>query len=150
MDAESTKAIKYSERLMRAAIDVVDAAKLQLDKWLEAEMQPRLKAGPNENLARDPKIIGLAILCRSISNFRAAILLVQQCHVTEARAPALRRHAFEAELQKPADSLGPRDFAAGGPPLNCIDRVLGHARREKRVWIFSGRRSPAFFSYHVN
>ena len=32
MDAESTKAIKYSERLMRAAIDVVDAAKLQLDK----------------------------------------------------------------------------------------------------------------------
>ena len=43
--------------------------------------------------------------------------------------PALRRHVFEAEIQKPADSPGPRDFAAGGPPLNFIDRVLRHARR---------------------
>jgi hypothetical protein len=59
---------------------------------------------------------------------------------------ALPPHAFEAEFQKPADSLGPRDFAAGSPALNCIDRILWHARREKRVWIFSGRRSPAFFS----
>jgi hypothetical protein len=29
--------------------------------------------------------------------------------------PALRQHAFEAEFQKPADSLGPNDSAAGRP-----------------------------------
>ena len=39
----------------------------------------------NENGARDPKVVGLTLLCRSISNFRAAILLVQQRHVMEAR-----------------------------------------------------------------
>jgi hypothetical protein len=70
MEAESTKAIWYSEKLMSAAIAVVGAAKVEL----------------NENWARDPKIVGLTILCRSISNFRAAMLLVQQHHVMEARA----------------------------------------------------------------
>jgi hypothetical protein len=70
MDAESIKAIQYSEKLMSAAIDVVGAAKVEL----------------NQNWARDPKIVGLAILCRSISNFRAAMLLIQQGHVMEARA----------------------------------------------------------------
>lgn len=54
---------------MSAAIDVVGAAKVEL----------------NQDWARDPKIVGLAILCRSISNFRAALLLVQQRHVMEAR-----------------------------------------------------------------
>jgi hypothetical protein len=70
MDAELAKAIQYSEKLMSAAIDVVGAAKVQL----------------SQDLARDPKIIGLTILCRSISNFRAALLLVQQRHAMEARA----------------------------------------------------------------
>ncbi|MGA8499412.1 MAG: DUF5677 domain-containing protein [Xanthobacteraceae bacterium] len=70
MDAESTKAIAYSGKLMSAAIDVVGAAKVEL----------------SQDWARDPKIVGLTILCRSISNFRAAMLLVQQRHVTEARA----------------------------------------------------------------
>ncbi len=70
MDAESTKAIEYSEKLMSAAIDVVGAAKIEL----------------TQDWARDPKIVGLTILCRSISNFRAAMLLVQRSHVMEARA----------------------------------------------------------------
>jgi len=70
MEAESAKAIQYSEKLMNAAIDVVGAAKVEL----------------NDNWARDPKVVGLTILCRSISNFRAALLLVQQRHVMEARA----------------------------------------------------------------
>jgi hypothetical protein len=70
MDAETTKAIHYSERLMGAAIDVVGAAQVEL----------RL------DWARNPKIVGLTILCRSISNFRAAMLLAQQGHVMEARS----------------------------------------------------------------
>jgi hypothetical protein len=70
MDAESTKAIQYSEKLMSAAIDVVGATKVELA----------------QDLARDPKIVALTILCRSISNFRAAMLLVQQRHIVEAKA----------------------------------------------------------------
>jgi hypothetical protein len=70
MDAESTKAIQYSEKLMSAAIDVVGAAKVEL----------------TQDLAHDPKIVALTILCRSISNFRAAMLLVQQRHIVEAKA----------------------------------------------------------------
>jgi hypothetical protein len=59
MDAEIEKAILYSQKLLDAAIGVVGAARVEL----------------NANWARDPKIIALAILCRSISNFRAAIRL---------------------------------------------------------------------------
>ncbi|MGH9675556.1 MAG: DUF5677 domain-containing protein [Candidatus Acidiferrum sp.] len=70
MDAESTTAIQYSEKMMCAAIDVVGAAKVEL----------------TQDWARDPKIVALTILCRSISNFRAAMLLVQQQHMMEARA----------------------------------------------------------------
>jgi len=69
MDAESAKAIQYSEKLMSAAIDVVGAANVEL----------------SQNWARDPKVVGLTILCRSISNFLGAMLLVQQRHVMEAR-----------------------------------------------------------------
>ena len=70
MDAESTKAIEYSEKLMSAAIAVVGAAKVEV----------------TQDWARDPKIVALTILCRSISNFRAAMLLVQNRHTMEARA----------------------------------------------------------------
>ncbi len=70
MDTETAKAIQYAEKLLDAAITVVGAARVVL----------------NENGARDPKVVGLTLLCRSISNFRAAILLVQQRHVMEARA----------------------------------------------------------------
>jgi hypothetical protein len=60
MDAESTMAIQYSEKLMSAAIDVAGAAKVEL----------------TQDWTHDPKIVALTILCRSISNFRAAMLLV--------------------------------------------------------------------------
>src|SRR5690349_4709188 len=67
---ETARAVDYSERLMSVAIDVAATAKVEL----------------NENLVRDPKIVALTILCRSISNFRAALILAQKRHVMEARA----------------------------------------------------------------
>jgi hypothetical protein len=77
MDTETAKAINYSDKLMGVAIDVVGASKVELtNEW-----------------ARNPKIVALTILCRSISNFRAAMLLAQQHHVMEARA--LGRGLFE-------------------------------------------------------
>jgi hypothetical protein len=69
MDAEAAKAIQYAQKLLDTAVAVVGAACVEL----------------NENFARDPKVIGLTLLCRSISNFSAAVLLVQQSHVMEAR-----------------------------------------------------------------
>jgi hypothetical protein len=41
---------------------------------------------PNQERARDPKVIALTLLCRSICNFRAATLLIQQEHVVKAAA----------------------------------------------------------------
>jgi hypothetical protein len=70
VDPELSRAIEYSQRLLNAAIDVVGAASIQ----------------PNEQRARDPRVVALALLCRSISNFRAAMLLAQQEQVMEARA----------------------------------------------------------------
>lgn len=70
MDVETTKAIDYSEKIISIAIEVVGAAQVEL----------------GQEGARSPKVVGLAILCRSISNFRAAILLLQQDHVMEARS----------------------------------------------------------------
>jgi hypothetical protein len=70
MDPETSKAVDYAERLMNVAIDVPAASKVELDTtW-----------------AKNPKVIALAILCRTISNFRASVLLAQQRQVMEARA----------------------------------------------------------------
>jgi hypothetical protein len=69
MDAEAAKAIKYSQKLLDVAIGVVKAARVEL----------------TESWARNPKVVALNLLCRSLSNFRAAMLLVQQGHVMEAR-----------------------------------------------------------------
>jgi hypothetical protein len=65
-----TKAIEYAQKLLDASISIVGASHIQI--------------GPE--WARDPKVVALAILCRTISNFRASVLLVQQGHVMEARA----------------------------------------------------------------
>jgi hypothetical protein len=93
MDPDLAKAINYAQKLLDAAIDVIGAA----PEYIEL----------NQNWARDPKIVGLAILCRSISNFRAAMLLVQQEQALEAKAlvrllyenllwqAALRERGFE-------------------------------------------------------
>jgi hypothetical protein len=71
-DPELAKAIEYAQKLLDAAIDVVGVAPRHVEL--------------NEHWALDPKIVGLTILCRSISNFRAAVLLVQQQQPLEARA----------------------------------------------------------------
>ncbi len=70
VDAELSRAIEYSQRLLDASINVVGAARIQ----------------PDEQRARDPRVIALTLLCRSISNFRAAMLLAQQEQAMEARA----------------------------------------------------------------
>jgi len=70
MDAETTKAIDYAQKLLDVAIDVVGVARVELD----------------EGWARNPKVVALTLLCRSLSNFRAAVLLAQQRQVMEARA----------------------------------------------------------------
>ena len=72
MDPELAKAINYAQKLLDAAINVIGAAPQCVEL--------------NHNWARDPKIVGLTILCRSISNFRASVRLVQQDQALEARA----------------------------------------------------------------
>jgi hypothetical protein len=70
MDAEIEKALAYAQKLIDTSLAVVGAARVDL----------------NENFARDPKVVAPTILCRSISNFRAAIRLAQQEQVLEGRA----------------------------------------------------------------
>jgi hypothetical protein len=60
MDPELAKGIEYAQKLLSVAIGVVGAAPEHVEL--------------TENWARDPKIVGLTILCRGISNFRAALL----------------------------------------------------------------------------
>jgi hypothetical protein len=69
MEPETEKAIQYGQKLLEAAMDIVGASHVEL----------------NKEFARDPKIVALTILCRTISNFRASLLLVQQASVLEAR-----------------------------------------------------------------
>ncbi|MBN9507558.1 MAG: hypothetical protein J0I21_00425 [Alphaproteobacteria bacterium] len=69
MESETTKAILYGQKLLEAAIDIVGASHVELTK----------------EFARDPKIVALTILCRTISNFRASLLLVQHEGILEAR-----------------------------------------------------------------
>jgi hypothetical protein len=83
MDAELAKAIEYAQKLLDAAMNVVGVAPEHV--------------GLNENWARDPKIVGLTILCRSISNFRAALLLVQDEH-QKMEARVLVRLLYENRL----------------------------------------------------
>jgi hypothetical protein len=69
METETEKAIQYAQKLLDAGLAVVAAARVSLDA----------------NWARNPKVVALTLLCRSLTNFRAAILLTQQRHVVEAR-----------------------------------------------------------------
>ena len=73
MDPELVKAVNYAQKLLDAAIDVISAAPEHV------ELNP-------DDWARAPKVVGLTILCRSVSNFRAALLLIQQDQKLEARA----------------------------------------------------------------
>lgn len=70
MEAELTKAIEYAQKLINAATEVVGGSEIEVD----------------QNWAQAPKVVGLAILCRSITNFRASLILAQQEQALEARA----------------------------------------------------------------
>ena len=63
-------AITFSEKLLGIAIDTVGAANVSLSHLG----------------ARDPKIVSLALLCRTISNFKGAIVMVREGLVIEGRA----------------------------------------------------------------
>ncbi|MDF0523305.1 hypothetical protein P0R31_39630 [Bradyrhizobium yuanmingense] len=77
---ETARMIDYAQKLLDTAIEVVGAAQVTADSsW-----------------ARNPKVVALTLLCRSLSNFRAALLLAQQRHVMEARA--LVRCLYENQL----------------------------------------------------
>jgi Family of unknown function (DUF5677) len=82
MDAETHKAVEFADKLLQVAIDVLaaGAASVKMD----------------DTSVRDPKVVAFALLCRSISNFRAAILLAKDRQVMEARA--LVRCLFENVL----------------------------------------------------
>ncbi|MEO6382344.1 MAG: DUF5677 domain-containing protein [Nitrobacter sp.] len=71
------KAIAFSEKLLGIAIDTVGSANVQLSKLG----------------ARDPKIVSLALLCRTISNFKGAVTMAREGLVIEART--LTRCCYE-------------------------------------------------------
>jgi hypothetical protein len=70
-------AIAFSEKLVGIAIDTVGSANVAL-------------SGLG---ARDPKIVSLALLCRTISNFKGAIILAREGLLVEART--LTRCCYE-------------------------------------------------------
>ncbi len=86
------KAKDLAERLFNVAIDVAILAKVDLD----------------EQWARNPKIVGLTLLSRSLNNFRAAMVLLKtNVHVVEARI--LARCIYENLIW--AGALRERGFA---------------------------------------
>jgi DNA-binding XRE family transcriptional regulator len=69
---DETKALDFAERLLHTAVGIAGAAQVDLTaQW-----------------ARDPKVVSLAILGRSLSNFDAAMSLIEQGRVLEARVLA--------------------------------------------------------------
>ena len=73
-DTELAKAIAHADKLLSTAIDVVGNAHQHI--------------ALDQTWARNPKVVAVTILCRSITNFRASLLLVQQQQVLEARVLA--------------------------------------------------------------
>lgn len=66
---DEQKALEFADKLYASAMNVVGAANGQIDnKW-----------------NRDPKIIGFTVLCRTLSTFKAALILVRASQVMEAR-----------------------------------------------------------------
>jgi hypothetical protein len=67
--SEEQETLEFADKLYASAMNVVGAATGPIDnKW-----------------NRDPKIIGLTILCRTLSTFKAALILVRANQVMEAR-----------------------------------------------------------------
>jgi hypothetical protein len=66
---DEQNALEFADKLYGSAMNVVGAATGRIDG----------------NWKRDPKIIGLTILCRTLSTFKAALILVRASQVMEAR-----------------------------------------------------------------
>jgi hypothetical protein len=78
LTAQEEAAFAFGQEVLDLAIDLVTAAALP----------PITSDSP-----RDPKIVGLTLLCRSITNFRGALVLARSDHAVESRA--LVRLIFE-------------------------------------------------------
>jgi hypothetical protein len=74
-----SRAKDLAQRLLSVALDVVGAAEVTLD----------------ERWARNPKIVALTLLSRSLTNFRAAMLLLSDEHVHVVEARMLARCIYE-------------------------------------------------------
>jgi hypothetical protein len=70
-DTELAKAIAHADKLLSTAIDLVGNAPAHITL--------------DQTWARNPKVVAVSILCRSISNFRASVRLAQDEQVLEAR-----------------------------------------------------------------
>jgi hypothetical protein len=70
-------AFAFGEKVLGIAIDTVASAKIDI----------------SELGARDPKIVSLALLCRTISNFKGAIVMVREGLIVEAQT--LTRCCYE-------------------------------------------------------
>lgn len=90
--SEIMNAKEYAHKLLDTAIEVVGAAHVEL----------------TEQFARDPKVIALTMLCRTISNFRASMLLVGHASTLEARV--IVRLMYESLLWLSALREGGRAF----------------------------------------
>lgn len=74
---DENKALAFAEKLLGTAIDIVGAAKVEVTK----------------NSARDPRLIALALLCRTITNFKGAMIAAHEDLIVESRT--LTRCCFE-------------------------------------------------------
>ena len=69
MDSEDQKVLQYADNLYRVAMAVLAAAEVTIHgRW-----------------NRDPKVVGLTILSRSLSIFKSALLLVRANQILEAK-----------------------------------------------------------------
>ena len=77
MTPEETQDFQFAESLLGLAIDIVGAATVQV----------------TAEGARDPKIVSLALLCRTITNFKGAMVMARDEQIVESRS--LVRLCFE-------------------------------------------------------
>ncbi|WP_158813125.1 DUF5677 domain-containing protein [Methylocapsa sp. S129] len=77
MTPEEKQAFDFASELLGLAIDIVGASSVEVDL----------------NSARDPKVVGLTLLCRTITNFRGALTMARDDQPVESRA--LVRLCFE-------------------------------------------------------
>jgi hypothetical protein len=80
LEEKAEKAIEFSQRLIATSIRIAGSAHFDIEPgW-----------------AQKPEVIALVILCRTISNFNAALTLLHSNIIMEARA--ITRGMFENQL----------------------------------------------------